>query len=168
VFGVAFSPDGKVLASGGGGGAGKSEGVIKIYDVANMKETKQLKGHTEAVTGLAFKSNTEVISISQDKTVRIWNVTDGKEIKKFDETKDDPYGLCLSKDGKTLATSGYGGWLNVWDLDPSKKDTKPIFSKKLPIFGAYCVVFSPDGKSLITGHEKVKESVKILTTPIGK
>lgn len=276
VFAVAFSPDGKVLASGGSGGAGKSEGVIKIWDVANMKETKQLKGHTEAVTGLVFKSNTEVISISQDKTVRLWDVTDGKEIKRFDETKDDLYGLALSKDGKTLATSGYGGWVNVWNVDvkkeeetpaaaktrkllatktsvelkgakfdevvkgitkgvkdlsikydakavptdktftyaakdklledvladvckegadlgyyvvskkgdaddgaimirrsdergTEKKPAPPTFSKKLKIFGAYCVVFTPDGKSLITGHEKpAKDNVKLLITPIGK
>ena len=62
---------------------------------------------------------------------------------------------------------GYGGGLYVWDL--GGKLDKPTFSGKLKVFGAYCVAFAPDGKSLITGHDKpAKDNVKILITPITK
>ena len=88
----------------------------------------------------------------------------GKEKKQIGTTDDDLYGIAFSRDGKALATSGYAGWLKVWTLDGTKVNDKPSFSQKLKAFGAYCVVFSPDGKSLVTGHD----NKSILITPIGK
>ena len=72
--------------------------------------------------------------------------------------------VAFSRDGKAMATSGYAGWLKVWTLDGTKVNDKPSFSQKLKAFGAYCVVFSPDGKSLVTGHD----NKNIYITPIGK
>jgi WD40 repeat protein len=70
------------------------------------------------------------------------------ETKKIGPTPDDIYGVALSRDGAALATSGYGGNLNVWNL----ADGKATFSKKIK-FGPYCIAFSPDGKALVTGHD---------------
>jgi WD40 repeat protein len=76
-------------------------------------------------------------------------VAEGKELKKLGPTQDDLYGLDRSPDGKLLATSGYAGFLSVWDVAEGKQ----LSSRKLPKYGAYCVKFSPDGKQLITGHD---------------
>jgi WD40 repeat protein len=95
-----------------------------------------------------------------DRTVRLWDVEGGKQKKELGKTEDDLYGLAFARDGKSFATSGYAGWLKVWKLDADK----PIFSQKLKAFGAYCVVFTPDGKSLVTGHD----NRSIIITPIGK
>ena len=176
-YSVAFSPDGKMLASAG------ADKLVKLYDVAPPKETKQLKGHDDPVTGVVFTPDSKgVVSISQDRTLRVWNVADGKETKKLgaapdlkakkpddkkpdspktpEENQDDLYGVAFSRDGKQLATSGYGGWLKVWDLTTGKT----TFSTKLKTFGAYCVTFTPDGKTLVTGHD----NKSIHLTPIGK
>ena len=172
VFSVAFSPDGKMLASGG------SDKIIKLYDVASQKELKQLKGHDDPVTGVIFTPDSKsVVSISMDRTLRVWEVADGKEKKKLgappdlkvkkldapkaaDENQDDLYGIAFSRDGKQLATSGYGGWLKVWDLTTGKT----TFSQKLKTYGAYCVTFTPDGKAILTGHD----NKSIHLTPLGK
>jgi WD40 repeat protein len=89
-----------------------------------------------------------LVSIGFDKHVRIWNVASGSETKKLGPTPDDLYGIAFSKDGKALATSGYGGNVTLWNL----ADGKAQQSKKLK-FGAYCIAFTPDGKAVITGHD---------------
>jgi WD40 repeat protein len=88
------------------------------------------------------------VSIGEDRTVRIWNIAEAKETKKMGPTADDPYGLAFSKDGKQLATSGYSGLLTLWNVE----EGKDAASKKIK-FGAYCLVFSPDGQALVTGHD---------------
>jgi WD40 repeat protein len=113
------------------------------------------------VTGVIFTPDSnQVISIGQDRMLRVWDAKTGKELKKLGPTADDLYGIAFSRDGKQLATSGYAGYVNVWDLQAGKA----TFSRKLKAFGAYCVSFTPDGKALVTGHD----NHRIYVTPIGK
>ena len=100
-------------------------------------------------SGVVFgPDNATLYSIGFDRHVRVWDVAGGTEKAKWGPTPDDLYGISLSRDGKQLATSGYGGNVTVWNL----ADGKPAFTKKLK-FGAYCVIFTPDGKALVTGHD---------------
>jgi WD40 repeat protein len=156
---VTFSPDGKLLASGGAAATGQAEAPIKLWDVAGQKEAKSLKGHEMAVTGVVFApDSSSVYSIGFDRLVREWNVASGAETKKMGPTPDDLYGIALARDGKSLATSGYGGNVTVWNL----ADGKPTFTRKLK-FGAYCIAFTPDGKALITGHDNQSCYITPLT-----
>ena len=79
------------------------------------------------------------------------------ETKKFAATPDDLYGITFSRDGKQLATMGYGGHVTTWNL----ADGKPKFSKKLKAV-AYCITFTPDGKALVSGHD----NQMVYITPI--
>jgi WD40 repeat protein len=81
------------------------------------------------------------------------------ETKKFGPTPDDLYGIVFSRDGKQLATVGYGGNLTTWNL----ADGKPAFAKKLKSV-AYCLAFTPDGKGLVSGHD----NMMVYVTPVGK
>jgi WD40 repeat protein len=93
--------------------------------------------------------------------VRMWDAAAGTEVKKLGPTPDEPYGLALARDGQPLATSGYGGYLTVWDL----AEGKTTLQRKLPKFGAYCVAFTPDGKAVVTGHDDHVCYVTPLTPP---
>ena len=73
VYTVAFSPDGKYLASGG------RENDIRLWDAVTGRAVRRLKGHTHYVNSLAFSSGGRVLaSGSDDKTIRLWDVATGK------------------------------------------------------------------------------------------
>jgi WD40 repeat protein len=156
---------------------------IKLWDTTSWKETKILKGHDGSVTGVLFTpDSTNLLSIGMmDRIVRLWNISEpgakpdpgakvsepgasatgaGKEIKKMGPTPDDPYGIAFSRDGKTFATCGYGGHIIVWNL----ADAKPAWTHKLP-YVTYCLAFTPDGKAIVTGHDRPYVG---LVTPLGQ
>jgi WD40 repeat protein len=164
VYCVAFSPDGKRLATG------SADMTVKIWDVPEeadkQKEYKTLKGPTGLITGMAWGADGTLVTVSQDRVVRIWDIEGGKEAKTMEQEadkKDDLYGVAFSPDGKSLATSGYAGWVTVWDL----AEGKPTWSKKLSAPLAFCAAFSPDGKYVVTGHEIPGKSGIVLITPVG-
>jgi WD40 repeat protein len=73
VLSVAYSPDGKTLASG------SIDQTIKLWDVATGKEQATLKGHTRYVASVAFSPDGKTLaSGSEDRTIKLWDVTTGK------------------------------------------------------------------------------------------
>jgi WD40 repeat protein len=66
---IAFSPDGKLLASGG------DDGTVRLWDVGTGKEVRKYAGHEDAVRAIAFSADgTRLASASADTTVLIWEV----------------------------------------------------------------------------------------------
>ena len=75
VMSVAFSPDGKRLASA------SEDGTVKLWDAATGQETLTLKGHTDIVTSVAFSPDGKrLASASRDGTVKVWDAATGQEI----------------------------------------------------------------------------------------
>ena len=92
-----------------------------------------------------------------DRTIRVWDVAEGKETKKLGPTPDDPYAVAWSPKSKLLGVCGYSGLVSAWD----PAEDKPRFTKAIKSPG-YCVAFTADGKRLISGHD----NGSVVVTPI--
>jgi RNA polymerase sigma factor (sigma-70 family) len=136
---VAFSPDGKLLASG------CEKSSLKVWDVAQGKCLHTFSGHTARVLGVVFlRDGKTLASVSGDHTLKFWDVNTGKEIASFLAHPSGAEGLTLSPDGRTLATGGWDGLVKLWDAATHKERATLYGHTSL----VYNVAFSPDGKLL--------------------
>src|SRR5262249_27821867 len=112
---VAFAPDGKTLATGGG------DRVIKLWNVQNGKERVALNGHDGPIHSLAFSPDGNTLasgggSPSGKNTVRLWDVTTGKELGGPEGRTGYVEAVAFAPDGKTLAFGNSLGFVKLWDL----------------------------------------------------
>jgi len=146
---VAFSPNGRTLASG------SYDKTIKLWDVASGTEIQTLYGHSKTVRSIAFSPDGHTIaSGSWDETVKLWDVANGTEIMTFDESwylGADILSVAFSPDGRKLA-AGFGmNTIKLWDV-ASGTEIWTLGTEDRPqqarICSVYSVAFSPDGRTL--------------------
>ena len=110
---VAFSPDGKTLASGGG------DNVIHLWDIGTGKSKMTLVGHTHWVFSLAFSPDGKTLaSGSVDSDIRLWDPHTGQPKKTLTGHGDWVRSIAFSPDGKTLVSGSDDGSVLLWRIDP--------------------------------------------------
>src|SRR5262249_21286342 len=109
VWSLAFSPDGKTLASGSG------DTCIYLWDPATGKQIGRLDGHKHWVRAVAFSPDGKPLaSGSQDKTVRLWDLATKQPIHQFDGHGEAVRSVAFSGDAKILAAQSEHAIL-LWD-----------------------------------------------------
>jgi WD40 repeat protein len=124
VAAIAFSPDGKILAVGGGSSEAKS-GIVTLWNATTPKHEllKVLESHVGVqveVTSLAFSPDGQtLVTGGSDKTVELWSTSPGVEFGKLIHTLEGHQfpvmAVTYSPDGKTIASGDNGGIVNVWN-----------------------------------------------------
>src|SRR5262249_38735861 len=94
---AAFSPDGKLLASGYGGSERKDSGSFCIWDAATGKELQHIENHYGGVVRLAFSSDAQRLTTAgRDRTLRQWQGSTGEELSQFLGAVQTPHGQHLT------------------------------------------------------------------------
>jgi WD40 repeat protein/tRNA A-37 threonylcarbamoyl transferase component Bud32 len=139
VRGVAFSADGRHIASG------SDDRTVKVWDVATGRETHTLRGHTDGVYGVAFSPDgRRIASASHDKTARVWDAATGREVYTLGGHTNFVHAVAFSPDGRQIATASWDQTVKVWDADTGR-ETLTLRGHTSDVTG---VAFSPDGRRL--------------------
>jgi WD40 repeat protein len=141
---LAFSPDGKTLASAGGYG----ESEIRLWEVATGKEIGRLEGHKAWVGSLVFwPDGKKLASSSADQTIRTWDVSSRKSLDVLSGHRLEVWRLALQPDNKTLVSGAKDGTVCFWDTSVTHLHQAGI---TLPVALVVNWNFAADGRSVLT------------------
>jgi hypothetical protein len=142
VFALAYSPDGKLLASG------SADGKVRLWEAATGKEVRQLKGHIRRVKSVAFTADGKLlVSGSHDGTARLWEAANGKQLRVLGDHGGPVEAVAITPDGQTVASAGRDGLVRLWRAETGK-ELRRLKGHRGSVF---CLAFAPGGKLLGSG-----------------
>jgi WD40 repeat protein/tRNA A-37 threonylcarbamoyl transferase component Bud32 len=157
VRGLAFSGDGKLLVSGGGGYDPESHpwpGEVKVWDVALGRATRTLRDLAAPVLGVALSPDGERIATAgSEKAITLWDARTGTKLQALHGHAAAVLGVAFSPDGERLASAGEDQTVRIWDATGGKL----LFTLHGHSMSVLDLAYSPDGRVLATagGDETV-------------
>ena len=139
---VAFSPDGKLLATGG-----PEDTSIHLWCGRTGKAIRKLDGDPCSIWSLAFSPDGRTLASGGSRSLRLWDMATFKEIARHAYPGDPVTGLSFSGDGKRLAVPD-GFDVHIWERPWHKQAPRQKYNYPGSVEAA---VFSPQGRRLAVG-----------------
>ncbi len=160
VAAVAFSPDGKLLASG-------VYGRVTVWDLATAKPVKVLTNILGAVNDLKFSPNGKLFAVAGGQPsargdLRLFDTTEWKLLHALGGHLDTVSSVSFNKDGSKLVSASFDKTVRLWDV----KDAKLIHAYTGHSDFVYAVAFGPDGSWYVTASKD--RTGRIIDVATGK
>ncbi|KAF7979625.1 hypothetical protein HWV62_41573 [Athelia sp. TMB] len=156
---VAFSPDGRRMASG------SDDKSVRVWDTeTGTLIVKPFEGHTDWVRSIAFSPDGQrIASGSDDRSVRVWGTETGALIAEpFQGHSGYVMSVAFSPNGRCIASGSDDGSIRVWEAETGTLIAKPIEGHT---GGVNSVAFSPDGRRIASGSND--QSVRVWDAETG-
>ena len=146
---LAFSPDGKLLAT-----PGFEDYSVRLWNVSDGSPVRTMNGHTHWVYSVEFAPDGQTLaSVAEDGTMRLWRVSDGQLLQTMKIGAPDD--IAFSPDGTLVATGSSYDWVGVWRASDGGKVASLVNEDDNIGSGGkvLSVRFSPDGKTVYGGTD---------------
>ena len=151
IQGLAFSPDGQILATG------RTDGVVRLWDVASGELIHSLTGHSGAISGLSFHPDGSILASGSyvQETVLLWDPVAGSLIGEI-PLSGGPGALAFSPDGRWIgvAAVSISPTIELHTLDGG--GLPPVsFDEQYSV--PFSLAFSPDGQLVAAAGDHLAE-----------
>ncbi len=144
VYVAAFSPDGKLLATGG------EDRTVKLWETTRWQVRATFPGHPGGVRAVAFSADGKVLATASDEIIKLWDVAGRRELATLRGHTERILCVAFSPDGKRLASGGYDKRVKLWDLRTAAGGTI-LTGFRNPVCS---LAFSGDGNTLAAASQE--------------
>ena len=177
VYRVAFSPDGRHLAAGGGDGPweisdrARKPGAVRVWDHESGREVRTLGGFAQAVTGLAYHPSGDRLAtaegaigtmgaVGRPGLLTVWDAATWGKVREFRGHDGPLTAVAYSPDGSRLATASWDRTVMLWDGDTGRP-TNTLSGHRDWVRG---LAFSPDGQHVAAAGADATVTVHAVAT----
>ena len=129
--------------------------------VSGLRERNRLETHRNGLLSVSFSPDGKTLaSGSGDNTIKLWDVTTGKEIRTLNGLRSPVTSVSFSPDGTILVSGCSNNTITFWDVTTGEEIGTPL---KWHSDSVWSVSFSPDGKTLASGSDD--NTIKLLALP---